>query len=216
MLFCDRYGPVRNLLILLISTDSHCPGRNFATSSPRRFSLGALEKAPWRRGCQFCKSSVCGKTLGYGMVCTSNVHGADSLLFLLTLLVRFASKLEWLLYLLYDWLYRRFGTSKKRFSAQGKELYIKVTFLAYNVLFFLCVSRRNAPLNSYPFPLHSTPHYATFRFLLYNSQCTILEMSQWMSFPILLNILSHAGISISLLISLCFFGESYLSLYSPN
>ena len=81
MLFCDRYGPVRNLLILLISTDSHCPGRNFATSSPRRFSLGALEKAPWRRGCQFCKSSVCGKTLGYGMVCASNVHGADSLLF---------------------------------------------------------------------------------------------------------------------------------------
>ena len=81
MLFCDRYGPVGNLLIHLISTDSHCPGRNFATSSPGRFSLGALEKAPWGRGWQFCKSSVCGKTLGYGMVCTSNVHGADSLLF---------------------------------------------------------------------------------------------------------------------------------------
>ena len=81
MFFCHRYDPVGNLLIHLISTDSHCPGRNFATSSPGRFSLGALEKAPWGRGWQFCKSSVCGKTLGYGMVCTSNVHGTDSLLF---------------------------------------------------------------------------------------------------------------------------------------
>ena len=42
MLFCDRYGPVRNLLFHLISTDSHCPGRNFATSSPGRFWKSAM------------------------------------------------------------------------------------------------------------------------------------------------------------------------------
>ena len=102
MLFFDRYGPVGNLLIHLISTDSHCPGRNFATSSPGRFSLGALEKAPSGRGCQFANHQSLEKRWVMVWFVRQTFMVLTRCFFLLTLLVRFASKLEWLLYLLYD------------------------------------------------------------------------------------------------------------------